>query len=140
MDQPKEKLTQEKFYVKRVIDGDTLIIETGERVRLIGVDTPEIKSPYRTTNDYFGQEAKTYLKDRVEGRMIYLEGDSAQTSYDKYGRRLGYIIDENNILVNRDLVILGYAEAIRYFPYRYKKEFLELEKKAKKNKIGIWGK
>lgn len=126
--------------VRQVLDGDTVILETNQHVRLIGVDTPEIKSKYNPRTEYFALQAKQFVEQRIEGRMVFLEGDDAQTPFDKYGRRLAYIYLEDQTLLNRALVQQGYAEAIRVFPYKFKEEFLELEKQAKKEGTGLWGK
>ena len=63
-------------YVQRVVDGDTLLLGTGERVRLIGVDTPETKRP-NTPVEYFGKEASAFTKRLAEGKRIRLEYDQA---------------------------------------------------------------
>ena len=61
--------------VKRVIDGDTLQLESGERVRLLGVNTPETKHPKKQA-EYFGKEASAFTKRMVEGKLVRLEYDS----------------------------------------------------------------
>jgi len=60
--------------VKRVIDGDTIQLSNGERVRLIGVETPETKHPKKPV-EYFGKEASAFTKRMVEGKMVRLEYD-----------------------------------------------------------------
>lgn len=72
--------------VRQVIDGDTIILETNQHVRLIGVDTPEIKSKYNPRTEYFALQAKQFVEQRAEGRMVFLEGDDAQAPFDKYER------------------------------------------------------
>lgn len=126
--------------VRQVIDGDTVILETNQHVRLIGVDTPEIKSQYNSRTEYFALQAKQFVEQMTEGRKVFLEDDDAQAPFDKYGRRLAYIYLEDQTLLNRALVEQGYAEAIRAFPYKFKEEFLELEKQAKREGSGMWGK
>ena len=78
-------------YVQRVVDGDTLLLDTGERVRLIGVDTPETKRP-NTPVEYFGKEASAFTKRLAEGKRIRLEYDQANAHLghkDRYGRTFG---------------------------------------------------
>jgi endonuclease YncB( thermonuclease family) len=65
--------------VERVIDGDTLVMEKGERVRLIGVDTPETKHP-RKPVEHFGKEAAAFTKRMVEGKRVRLEFDPANAT------------------------------------------------------------
>lgn len=89
------------FNVTKVVDGDTLEIETGERVRFSGINTPE-------TGECFYQEAKDKLKEIVLGKEVFLEKDI--TDQDKYKRKLRYVyLDEEN-LVNEILVSDGFAK------------------------------
>jgi micrococcal nuclease len=77
-------------YVQRVVDGDTFVLGTGERVRLIGVDTPETKHPKKLV-EYFGKEASAFTKRMAEGKQIRLEYDQANNHLDhkdRYGRTL----------------------------------------------------
>jgi endonuclease YncB( thermonuclease family) len=72
--------------VKKVVDGDTLLLTNGKYVRLIGVDTPETKHPQKPV-EYFGKEAFQFTKGMVEGKEVRLEYD--QTRRDRYNRILG---------------------------------------------------
>ena len=76
------------FTCTRVVDGDTIILSNGERVRLIGVDTPETKHPNKPVQ-YFGKEASAFTKRMVEGKEVTLE--YGQQQRDKYGRLLAYV-------------------------------------------------
>ena len=125
--------------VRQVIDGDTIILENNQHVRLIGVDTPEIKSKYNPRTEYYAIQAKQFVEQRAEGRMVFLEGDDAQAPFDKYGRRLAYVYLEDQTLLNRALVQQGYGEAIRVFPYKFKEEFWDLERQSKAEGWGMWG-
>ena len=75
--------------IKRVIDGDTLLLANGEYVRLIGVDTPETVHPEKPV-EYFGKEAYQFTKKMAEGKEVRLEYD--QTRRDRYGRILPMFI------------------------------------------------
>jgi len=102
--------SQEKFYrVKRVVDGDTLLLTNGERVRLIGVDTPEIheskklyRDAERTGRDIktitaMGQKASAFTKSLVDRKEVRLEYDQANAHIshrDKYGRIPAYGLPE----------------------------------------------
>ncbi|MFC1994981.1 thermonuclease family protein [Chloroflexota bacterium] len=120
--------------VTRVIDGDTIIIDTGQRVRYIGIDTPEI---HPTLEDY-GWEAWQVNRRLVEGKEVYLERDVSET--DKYDRLLRYVYVDD-IFVNAELVRQGLAEAKAYPPdTKYQDHLEELEAEAKMAGRGIWAK
>jgi micrococcal nuclease len=120
--------------VTRVIDGDTIEIGTGQRVRYIGIDAPEVypkKEPYGTE----AWEANSRL---VEGKKVRLERDVSDT--DKYGRLLRYVYIDD-VLINAELVRLGLAEARAYPPDTLYQELLEqLEKGAREAGRGMWAK
>ena len=116
--------------VTRVIDGDTLVLMSGERVRLLAIDTPETGQP-------FYQEAKDWLKGKVEGQPVSLE--SGNEDRDKYGRLLRYVYLGGE-LVNLELVELGLASVYMLEPgEKYYSLFLEAESQAKAQGLGIWG-
>ncbi len=126
-------------YVKYVIDGDTFILSNNEHIRLIGINAPEIKSKYHSKTEFFAKEAKYYLKSKIEHKRVWLKGYDNQKEFDKYGRRLAYVYLKDGTFINEELIRLGYAEAIRHFPYKYKELFLMLEGNAKKRHLGMWG-
>jgi len=124
-------VTKNISYVVRVIDGDTFVILTGERVRLIGIDTPEI-------GEKCYEEAKEYLKNLVEGRIVILTYDKRR--YDNYGRLLAYVW-LGTTLVNELMIKEGYAVVFTKEDFFYKKKFIDLENHTKVNKIGcLWNK
>ncbi len=130
--------------VTEVIDGDTIIIESGERVRYIGVDTPETKHPKKSVQ-CFGREASQRNKELVEGKTVFLEKDVSET--DRYGRLLRYIYlpnpeaPEEAIFVNEYLLEQGYGTVITYPPdVKYHKQFLDAQRRAQEEKRGLWGK
>ncbi len=115
--------------VEYVVDGDTLELETGERVRLIGIDTPEV-------GEYYYEEAKDRLKEIVEGKSVILERDIEYR--DIYDRLLRYVYVDN-WFVNLVLVQEGYASVYPYEPNtKYKDEFADAESEAKERGLGIW--
>ena len=117
--------------VIEVIDGDTIIIEGGYRVRYIGIDTPEIDD-----GEPFGMEALEANQELVEGKIVRLERDVSQT--DKYGRLLRYVYVDG-IFVNAELVRLGLAEAKAYSPdTKYQEDLEELEREAREAGRGMW--
>ncbi len=120
--------------VTEVIDGDTIVIEGGYRVRYIGIDTPEIHPQLEP----FALEALEANRQLVEGKIVRLEQDVSPT--DKYQRLLRYIWVDG-ILVNAELVRLGLAEANAYPPdTRYQEYLEELETEAREAGRGMWAK
>lgn len=124
--------------VRHVVDGDTLVLEDNQRLRLIGVDTPEVDHPrYNRVGEPFGEEAKQFLKSKIEGKEVRLEAGAE--AYDKYGRRLAFVYLDGECL-NETLLREGYAEAIRYLRYEQKEQYLALEDEAKRAGKGMWAK
>ncbi len=122
--------------VERVIDGDTFVLTSGEKVRYIGIDAPEITGPQRKTAECFGVEASEANKKLLEGKEVKLEKDSSET--DKYQRLLRYVY-LGDIFVNDYLVRNGYAEAVSFPPdVKYQKILAEAEQEAKRENRGIW--
>lgn len=130
------------YRVTKIIDGDTIEIETGEKVRYIGVDTPELHHPQKSVQ-CFGYEAMIKNKQLVEGRRVRLEKDISEV--DKYKRLLRYVflVDEiatkTATFINEVLVREGYARLATYPPdIKYQNVFLQAEKQARENKRGLW--
>jgi len=120
--------------VVQVIDGDTITVAGGYRVRYIGIDTPEVYPE----KEAYGTEAWQANRLLVEGKEVRLERDVSQT--DKYGRLLRYVYVDD-ILVNAELVKQGLAEAKAYPPdTKYQDLLEELEAEAKEAGRGIWTK
>ena len=118
--------------VTQVIDGDTITVEGGYRVRYIGIDTPEIYPKLET----YGMEALEANRKLVEGKEVRLERDVSET--DKYGRLLRYVYVDG-IFVNAELVRQGWAEAKAYPPdIEYQDYLEELEAEARQAGRGIW--
>ena len=114
----------------RVIDGDTIELESGDRVRYIGIDCPE-------TDDEYGTLATEFNRDLVEGKIVTLEKDVSDT--DRYGRILAYVY-VGDIFVNAYIVQEGYAQVSTYPPdVKYADYFLELQQEAREENKGLWG-
>ncbi len=119
--------------VARVVDGDTVELDSGETVRYLLVDTPEST----TTTECYGPEASQFNKDLVEGKPVELAYDTE--CQDRYGRLLAYVTvsgrEVNTLLVER-----GYG-CVLYIPpdgTARKDEFDALEAQAKADKRGLW--
>jgi micrococcal nuclease len=123
------------FRVKRVVDGDTLLLTNGERVRLIGVDTPETKHPQKPVQR-FGREAYLFTRELVEGKEVRLEFDWQRR--DKYGRLLAYVYLTDGTFLNAEIIMQGYGFAYTRFPFKYLEEFRKYEREARENKRGLW--
>ncbi len=130
-----DETSQNYARVVRVIDGDTVEIEGGERLRYIGIDTPEVARPSQP-GEYLGEEAAEKNRELVLGKKVRLEGDVQDR--DEYGRLLRYVwLDD--ILVNAELVRLGYAYSYTLPPnVKYQELFLRLEREAREKKLGLW--
>ncbi len=119
---------EERFrLVERVIDGDTLVLEGGERVRLIGVDTPETVHPQKPV-EYFGKEASKFTRGMVEGKRARLEYEHGVPQKDRYGRTLAYVYLENGMLLNLEIIERGYGHAYTRFPFSKMEEFRDLSR------------
>lgn len=120
--------TKEKTIVTKIVDGDTIIIQGGESVRLLGIDTPEKSEKYYS-------EAKNYLEQRILFKEVYLESDVEDK--DQYDRLLRYIWLDNS-LINLELVQNGLAISRFYDNMRYKEQIQEAETKAIEQRLGLW--
>jgi len=116
--------------VTRIIDGDTFETEAGEKVRLIGINAPEI-------TDIFGEEAKQHLAQIIEGQTVDLIADHISNDRDRYNRLLRYII-LNGVDINKQMVLDGYAFAYLKYHFDKEAEYKEAQLTATKNNVGIW--
>jgi micrococcal nuclease len=123
--------------VERIVDGDTLVLAGGVRVRLIGVDAPEAAWDDRPAEPR-ADEATAFVRDFIEGRDVRLEYDRERL--DDYGRTLAYVFVEDRFL-NEELIRAGLARAMTRFPYRSDRQrlFVAAEREAREHKRGIWG-
>ncbi|WP_409341095.1 thermonuclease family protein [Paenibacillus sp. MBLB4367] len=126
-----------KAVVKRVVDGDTFETEKKEKVRLIGVNTPETVKP-NSPVEAFGKEASKYTKDQLTGKTVYLFKDTGDK--DKYSRLLRYVFIENEpVMFNETLLLNGYANTMTIAPnVMFADKFVKLEREARDKKKGLW--
>lgn len=121
--------------VERAVDGDTIELTTGDRVRYIGMDTPETVDP-RKPVQCFGHEASDKNRQLVEGQEVTLVPDVEDR--DKYGRFLRYVY-LGDTFINLKLVQDGYAYAYPYPPsVAHEAEFRIAEREARTKKLGLW--
>jgi len=117
--------------VIRVIDGDTFETETGEKVRLIGINAPEI-------SDIFGQEAKQYLSFLIENKTVDLQADNISQGRDRYQRLLSYVIIDG-VDINKKMVSDGFAFAYLKYKFSKSKAYKQAQLDARETNKGIWG-
>lgn len=123
--------------VVRAIDGDTLLLEGGFRVRLLGVNTPETKHPDQSAEPY-GPEAYEYTRSLVDQRLVTLEYDRERL--DNYRRVLAYVSLDDGSLLNQRLIETGLSPAVVGFPIRSDRRrlFEDTERVAQSGVLGIW--
>ena len=130
----------EAALVTRIIDGDTVELADGRKLRYIGVDTPETKDPRRPVG-CFGQEASDFNRQLVENKVVWLEKDISET--DRYGRLLRYVYltqdDDTLLSVQEILVREGFAKVSSYPPdVKYIEHFRTLQSLAQTENKGLW--
>ncbi len=142
--QQETSISTGEYYVSRVVDGDTMLVryidkngnEIEEKLRLIGVDTPESVSPDPSRNTDAGKDASSYTKSRLEHKKIELEFDAGER--DKYGRLLAYVYIDGK-MYNEELLEKGYARTMTIPPnVKYSDRFHAIEQKAKRDGKGFW--
>lgn len=125
-----------KHYVTKVYDGDTITLINGERVRLLGINTPEIESRFRQ-DEAGGQTAKKWLQEKLSSGEVFLEFDTQQR--DKYKRLLAHLFLENGEHLNTEIVRAGLATLSIVPPnLRYVAELKKAETHAQQQGLGIW--
>ena len=135
---PPETLPEGTYAVRRVVDGDTLLLANGARVRLFGADTPETVKPNHPV-ELFGPEATEFTRRFVAqaGGVVRLQFDRQRL--DRYGRFLAYVFDGQRML-NEELIRAGLATAETGFRYAasMKTRFRRAEDEARAAGRGIW--
>lgn len=124
--------------VVRIVDGDTIVVDGDEKIRLIGIDTPETKDP-RKPVECFGREASAFIESLIPaGTAVRLAYDVERT--DRYDRTLAYIYRlTDGLFVNLELAEQGYAQVATYPPnVAHVDEFLEATRRAREAGRGLW--
>lgn len=126
--------------VTRIVDGDTFEVTIGdqvEKVRMLGIDTPESVDP-RKPVQCFAKEATKKLKELIDGQEIVLTPDFTNDDRDKYNRLLRYVAREDGLLVNEEMIKEGYAYAYIKFPFERRATYLKLQTEARSMGRGLW--
>jgi micrococcal nuclease len=129
--------------VERIVDGDTIVVSfdpatglgTDEKVRLIGVDTPETVDP-RKPVQFFGAEASRFVAASILGKTVRLAFEP--TIRDYFGRLLAYVFLEDGTCFNMAIIAEGYGFAYTKYPFMFMDDFNKAEQKACESKKGRW--
>jgi micrococcal nuclease len=122
--------------VVRIVDGDTLILAGGIKVRVLGIDAPEMEKDCRPA-DFLAHQAKAALAGLTLNKTISLSYDRLR--YDHYGRLLAYLFLPDRTLVNAELVRQGLARVYFIAPnLRYQKVLLAAQQEAIEAQRGVW--
>ena len=120
-----------------VTDGDTIKVRVDgvtERIRLIGLDAPELKG-----NECWSQKASSRMQGLVQGRSVQLVPDPTQADRDRYGRLLRHVVTEDGRLVAQVLIEGGFATEYTYAAaYEHRTAYLAAQKRARAGRLGVW--
>lgn len=124
------------FSVKTIYDGDTVVLEDSRKVRLLGINAPEVTHRGQA-GDAGGKEAKQWLAGKLKNTKVRLETSAEKT--DKYGRTLAHLFTENKDHINLQLVEAGLA-AVNIYPPNllYVNALTTAESKAQQAGLGLW--
>jgi micrococcal nuclease len=130
------------FTVTRVVDGDTLDIRDDQgktiRLRLWGIDTPEIANQTKGTTDQpFARQAMAWTMEHCQDKQVKLQLEP-QRIWGTYGRMLCYVYLDNGQMLNEQLLLNGLARTDHRFVHRYLNRFDILEEQAQFSRIGLW--
>jgi Micrococcal nuclease (thermonuclease) homologs len=124
------------YFVEKVFDGDTILLADGQKVRLLGVNTPEVAGRNKAAEPG-GDAAKAWLKQRLEHKRVRLEFDVEKQ--DKYMRTLAYVFSEDQRHINEELVRGGFAAVNIYPPnLKYVDTLMAAQQNAEQAEMGIW--
>ena len=131
-EEPEENVTQDyNMTVTEVVDGDTFYLGNGDKIRMLGINTPESGRPY-------AEEATDFLANMILGKEVTLVNDSKNGDSDSYGRLLAHVY-VNDTFVNYEIVKAGYAF---WYPYTsgtdFDSEYEEAQDSASNNMVGLW--
>ncbi len=125
--------------VKFVYDGDTILLDSGEKVRYLGINAPELDHEGKR-HQFMALEAMRFNIRMVKGKLVRLEFDREKR--DRYGRLLAYVyLVESGQMINALLLKKGLAHVLLKEPnLKYRRLFIKLQREAMRKRIGIWSK
>ncbi|MEZ6125035.1 MAG: thermonuclease family protein [Planctomycetaceae bacterium] len=125
--------------VSRVLDGDTLETSAGERIRLLGINAPEV-AHHDQQGEPYGAEATDWLQERLQGKRVVLVTEERE--FDMYGRTLAWVYDGQGKLINEELLETGNARLLPDFglPAGLEVQLYQAEARASVARLGIWKK
>lgn len=129
------------YSVAHFVDGDTIEVNMNghiEKVRFIGVDTPETHKP-NTPVQCYGPAAAAFTKRSLDGKKFRLVSDELSTDRDRYKRLLRYIVLQDGSNFNQKIISEGYGFYYPYFPFTKQKDFAAAQSTAKSKNLGLWG-
>lgn len=129
------------YSVSQFVDGDTIVINMSgsqEKVRFIGVDTPETHDPRKAVQCY-GVVAAEFTRNLIDNQPVRLEADPLNTNRDRYNRLLRYIYLPDGRLINAEIIKQGYGFAYLSFPFTKADEFRQYQTIAREQNRGLWG-
>lgn len=133
-------ITPGYYRVTEFADGDTISVDMNgktERIRMIGVDTPETHDP-RKPVQCFGRAASDFTRQLIGGSPVRLESDELSGNRDRYDRLLRYVYLPDGKLVQAEIIRQGYGFAYTSFPFTNSEYFKQLEQEARQNGRGLW--
>ncbi len=142
----KNNQSQKKLYdVEYVVDGDTFKVKIDhkeEKIRILGLNTPEAYNFKDRKRECFGKEASAKAKEILKNQKVFLELDNSQSKVDKYGRLLRHVFLEDGTNFAELMIKEGYGFEYTYhgLAHKYQTSYREAQKEAQKAKKGLWGK
>ena len=128
------------YAVNHFVDGDTIAVNMDgvvEKVRFIGVDTPETHKP-NTPVQCYGEAAAAHTKGLIGTNRVRLEADPKSTNRDRYNRLLRYVYLSDGTNVNENIIQEGFGFYYPYFPFTKSAEFATAQAKAQAEHKGLW--
>lgn len=128
------------YLVTEVYDGDTIAVNMNgstEKIRMIGVDTPETHKPGAPVQ-CFGPEASDFTTKNLDGQAVRLEADPTNDNRDRYGRLLRYVYLQDGTLWDQKLIEQGYGFAYLSFPFQKSADFAQSQETAEARRSGLW--